>query len=607
MKSSQSNFHAARACIIVCLSLASVGCVLATDNSPQWEKHTLQDGGSIELPKTFSTARVTFEVMKTYKGKEPAYRERLLSAKGVHDTVVCSLKIWRVWAEDADGNVIQKETPNAYLMKLFDSSVKITSSMMKTQRLEPSSFRKVGDRVYYSCSYLGNNGGSRFDQFAFYRKGFVYFINAAYRKVGEDYWTDTIIETVATFAPGDLYNKDSAVSEGIYETESKWTKYDLDGNSRLWLPSDWLCIYRNSKPELNGSADEGFVVGFQTLMNARPHLHEGDTSTLHICRMFARNTTTGKLENFAEDEKKEFEAMMVQGLLEGLSDHNVSIASGPKHITVADLEMVTREYKIGMGSQARTTQIYIFEKEDCLYFIMHGFLEKDAKAWQRAMTEVLEKWEFGVTREDTDEVQIGEVDTDDSEDDVFVYRNNEYHFSLILPKSWTRISQSVLDDFSGLAGGLSGTQVNYIAGFQKGDLTKGHVPHFLVQYVDTKGAPVDMLEEYFESEKTTGELSEAANTVEQNSGGLVSDCGVTILDVDTENHVVTSRSKTKVAGEGYYYGYSLGFIGRRSMVNIHFYSRSRDFTASELKEIKNITSTFSYDMGYDADGQESLR
>lgn len=176
------------------------------------------------------------------------------------------------------------------------------------------------------------------------------------------------------------------------------------------------------------------------------------------------------------------------------------------------------------------------------------------------------------------------------------YRDVSRHFSLTLPKSWTKMDPSFVAQMNKfIQQRLPEKNITYDTGFQPRHKQQGEYPYILVQWYT--GAPPRSYEAI-----ERGLILENGNkTIIKQVEGAMSDITKNVsldaIAVDRIRNRTVQRIQSEVAGVGKVQGLSVGFLGKDGIASVHCYDREADFDKS-LSSFNTLLDSFQYDVGY---------
>jgi hypothetical protein len=176
-----------------------------------------------------------------------------------------------------------------------------------------------------------------------------------------------------------------------------------------------------------------------------------------------------------------------------------------------------------------------------------------------------------------------------------VYKNEEYHYSFVIPPGWFQIPKSTIDSYMQHTADITGAKfVDYVAGFQYGNHDTIQYPYFLIMqhkipanyvtwnsfiktFMDlsshTKGYVVDGLEDRIK-------LDDSSN-----------------LFIDKEKRVISFNINAEVA-QVESQTTLIAFLGKEGITQINIVVKKSDYT-KYTSDIEKLINTFNFDNEYE--------
>lgn len=176
------------------------------------------------------------------------------------------------------------------------------------------------------------------------------------------------------------------------------------------------------------------------------------------------------------------------------------------------------------------------------------------------------------------------------------YRDDQHHFTVELPTGWQVMPKSEIDQVNTLLGGrMIGHNIHYDAGLRKKTGRLGSFPYVLIQTVSgpPRGASFEEIEK-----SLSIDMKMPVKEVQGRLGDLVGDVKIGQPVLNRESKCIVLKTQSTVPGIGEVKGFSIGHLGKDSMVFIHGYAKGVDYDAS-MPTFRRINDWFSFDKGYD--------
>lgn len=175
-----------------------------------------------------------------------------------------------------------------------------------------------------------------------------------------------------------------------------------------------------------------------------------------------------------------------------------------------------------------------------------------------------------------------------------VYYNSMKHYSLTVPSGWEEIKKSVIDDIN-----FKQKDVQYTGGFQLKN-KNGYInyPYILIQESDEPITYKDV-EIYLNNTSLQDSIK---NTVEADNN-LKLDNIKSFFDKDQS--IVFMNSQIDIEGVGKVTSLSSLFLGKKSVIALHFYSTFEGYS-EYLPIFNSVISSFKYDKDYIFDKTEMV-
>ncbi|MBN2285887.1 MAG: hypothetical protein JXI43_05525 [Tissierellales bacterium] len=562
-----------------------------------WNNHPLIDGGTIQLPSNFSAIQTAFATEQTKEENLTQYTQRLINAKAVHNDVVCSLKISRTWKNDINNELLIEESPEDLLDKLSQNMLSLYSTQEQLKVLLPIRYEIINSNkcVRFSIAMAEQ---SRLDVFALYKDGFLFHGSTVYNRLEEKYWANITNQILEKWTLGNSLTASSeALSDKLSQQSKEWTSYELDGGSILWLPSNCLCVSKNSKIEYEDS------YGFQRLIDLRPSNYEGDVSTVNIIRI----TDTQK-NSFSFDEIKECEDAMTEVLVEGISE----IASksekvlGPENINLSNKRIIHRKYSVKIPFGEMNSETYTFGINENIYIFMVTYKGADLLLWKKLINQIFDKWEFS-NKKGNSEVSEYIIDKNSINNSPSYYRNSQSHYSLTLPSDWEKIPEDVLKQYVEAIDKASSTSNEFQVAFQKKADEYFTYPYIMTKELDLGDCPPSEFQKFMLSEEGEKAIEEGIGEAKDKIEDHAKLGSFQHFILDEKKHTLTSYMLSNVEGVGIVKGKFVGFIGKDTVVWIYCYSLLEDYDFYDKEYFTAIIDSFSFDFAYRYEDYEDLK
>ena len=583
--------------LAVCLFLLFIGipCVSVSraDQSAglsDWITHQLPDGGSIKLPPGWTIVQIDYPIARERKGEDIQYKQRLLNAKGVHNGVVCSVKIFRTWKETPSGEILAERNPSSYVkeraQQIFDELIK-SGPFNEHRSLQATT---IGSNVMWRYSVTANQQSSRFDQTIFYKEGIFFHASAAYTRTEENWGSSTFDRILRTWITGAVRSSDLLESNDQENNANKWRSCELDGNSTIWIPALWKCIVTNSDVDKE-LLDEDLFLCSQTLLNIRPNLYPDDTSVVGIIRIFGTNSRTGKQEFIGQEELGDFDEIMLVLMQSLMSTSNMKLTD-PARRNIGSKLTISRRGKLDVKGFGMVCTTYTFIERNNVYMVFAS-CPRQGGLLDSQLEKVIELWDFseGARKKSSIPIVLGDTGRLDNSQN---YYNPQWHFSLTVPSGWEEIPKEAVEEYCRIMqkAGFMEKSVVWDAVFQVNGAT-----HFTYPYVIVHGrsgtlrqSEIGELQKAISKHKMPSETADRYKYFAQNF-----QVGQSFYD--ESKAILFTMMQLEVANVGTVKGLVATIFGKTDTVSMTLYATQKNFERDAVMFYK-MMDTFVFDLGY---------
>lgn len=181
------------------------------------------------------------------------------------------------------------------------------------------------------------------------------------------------------------------------------------------------------------------------------------------------------------------------------------------------------------------------------------------------------------------------------------YSNQDNHYSFTIPSGWTEIPKSTIDEvFQQMADQTGGQFIDYAAGFQIDDTPDFQYPYILVQEHKIDTPSYSQITQTFESDKFNKSINKELDKYSE----LMTNASLQDPFVDKERSIIFMNLEMDVTNVGEVKGLIALFLGKKSIIQLNFYSTESEYSEN-LSTFNQVIDSFKYESRYEYNEEEA--